>query len=273
MRFHVTPQSFGTSPYFHINRPLTRRSLLDIKNRLLSAQYLDDQIPRETAKGQASVLIPLANVMGVPGILLEVRGKQLRSHSGEVSFPGGRVDATDSSYLDAALRETHEELGIGAQNIEILGQIGPPEVNLHGNMVVHPFVGFVHDGSSYLDHNMADHVDNEPLPSCDLDAIRRSVSQTEVGAVFHLPFSALTSPARLRASLFRGNRPYWAIRVQDLVPNEISNPALVEDLPEQQESHSSDDSEIRVEKYGSLEVWGLTGWYLYLLMKRLRLYL
>lgn len=47
---------------------------------------------------------------------------------------------TDPSYLDAALRETHEELGIGAQNIEILGQIGPPEVNLRGNMVVHPFV-------------------------------------------------------------------------------------------------------------------------------------
>ncbi|KAJ3906365.1 NUDIX hydrolase domain-like protein [Lentinula edodes] len=271
MRFHVAPQSFGSSPYFHINRPLTRRSLLDIKNGLLSAQCLDDQIPTETAKGQASVLIPLANAMGVPGILLEVRGKTLRSHSGEVSFPGGRVDATDPSYLDAALRETHEELGIGAQNIEILGQIGPPEVNLRGNMVVHPFVGFVHAGPSRFDHNMAD-VDDEPLPSCDLDVIRRSVSQTEVGAVFHLPFSALTSPARLRASLFRGNKPYWAIGVQDLVPNGMPNPALIEDLPKQQESHSLDDSEIGVGKYGNLEVWGLTGWYLYLLMKRLRLY-
>ncbi|GAW09510.1 nudix hydrolase [Lentinula edodes] len=175
--------------------------------------------------------------MGVPGILLEVRGKTLRSHSGE----------TDPSYLDAALRETHEELGIGAQNIEILGQIGPPEVNLRGNMVVHPFVGFVHAGPSRFDHNMAD-VDDEPLPS------------------------SLTSPARLRASLFRGNRPYWAIGVQDLVPNGMPNPALIEDLPKQQESHSLDDSEIGVGKYGNLEVWGLTGWYLYLLMKRLRLY-
>ncbi|KAJ3720949.1 NUDIX hydrolase domain-like protein [Lentinula raphanica] len=268
MRCNVAPHTFRSSPYFHLTRPLTRRSLKSIQDGLINAQHLDDQIPTELAPGNAAVLIPLANVMDVPGILLEVRGKMMRNHSGEVSFPGGSVDATDSSYVEAALRETREELGIGAQDIEILGQIGPPEVNLRGNMVVYPFVGFVHAGSSHSDHTNTVALD-EPLPSCDLDAIRRNASQTEVDAVFHLPLSALTSPARLRASMFRGNRPYWAIGVQDLVSDV---PASLEGRMKQTEHDDVDDSEIGPGKYGNLEVWGLTGWYLYLLMKKLKLY-
>ncbi|KAJ3756834.1 NUDIX hydrolase domain-like protein [Lentinula raphanica] len=268
MRCNVAPHTFRSSPYFHLTRPLTRRSLKSIQDGLINAQHLDDQIPTELAPGKAAVLIPLANVMDVPGILLEVRGKMMRNHSGEVSFPGGRVDATDSSYVEAALRETREELGIGAQDIEILGQIGPPEVNLRGNMVVYPFVGFVHAGSSHSDHTNTVALD-EPLPSCDLDAIRRNASQTEVDAVFHLPLSALTSPARLRASMFRGNRPYWAIGVQDLISD---IPASFKGRMKQTEHDDVDDSEIGPGKYGNLEVWGLTGWYLYLLMKKLKLY-
>ncbi|KAJ4473680.1 NUDIX hydrolase domain-like protein [Lentinula aciculospora] len=267
MRCNVAPRSLGYSPYFNLNRPLTRRSLRAIRNVLLSTHHFDENIPIETAQGEAAVLIPLANVMDVPGILLEVRGKTLRSHSGEVSFPGGRVDTNDSSYMDAALRETREELGIGAQNIEILGQVGPPELNLRRNMVVYPFVGFVHAGSPIPDHSTTDDM---PLPSCDLDAIRENVSETEVDAVFHLPLSALASPTRLRASLFRGHRPYWAIGVQDLIPNGAPN---TEDRSKQNESDDGDDSEIGIGRYGNLEVWGLTGWYLYLLMKRLKLYI
>ncbi|KAJ3745458.1 NUDIX hydrolase domain-like protein [Lentinula detonsa] len=265
--YNVAPHSFGFSPYFHLNRPLTRRSLRAIRDGLTSAQRLDDQIPTETVTGKAAVLIPFANVIDVPGILLEVRGTAMRSHSGEVSFPGGRVDDTDETYVDAALRETREELGIGAHNIEVLGQIGPPEVNLRGNMVVYPFVGFVHANSSHSDHNLAD---DEPLPSCDLNTIRENVSQAEVATVFHLPLSALASPDRLRASLFRGHRPYWTVGVQDLVPDMAPSPTF--EQPSQSGSDNVDDSEIGAGKYGNLEVWGLTGWYLYLLMKRLKLY-
>jgi len=263
MRANVAPHSIGISPYFHLNRPLTRNSLQSIRHGLRLAQRADDQTPTETAHGggEAAVLIPLANVQGVPGILLEVRGKTLRSHSGEISFPGGRVDDTDASRMITALRETHEELGIEPRNIEILGHIGPPELNLRGNMLVYPFVGFVHADSSTAV------TDDEPLPSCDLADLRKNLSQPEVDAVFHLPFSALASPARLRSSMFRGHRPYWAVGAADLVSEGPSEPVLAP-----KGAALEDDSEIGAGKYGSLEVWGLTGWYLFLLMKRLQLY-
>lgn len=181
--------------------------------------------------------------------------------------------------MDAALRETYEELGIHSQNIEILGQIGPPEVNLKGNMTVYPFVvrfssyithfilltnvqGFVHANSDTNTEN------DEPLPSCDMSVLRNNLSQPEVDAIFHLPFSALASPSRLRSSTFRGNRPYWAVGVADLVSERPLEPTPILNS----ESELVDDSEIGVGKYGNLEVWGLTGWYVYQLMKKLQLY-
>ncbi|KIK61588.1 hypothetical protein GYMLUDRAFT_567083 [Collybiopsis luxurians FD-317 M1] len=256
----------AAAPYFHLSRPFTRKSLQAVRNALQLAQQIGDTASMQTAPGKAAVLIPLANVQNTPGILLEVRGKALRSHSGEVSFPGGRVDPTDASLVDAALRETREELGIEPVNIEILGSIGPPEINLRGNMIVHPVVGFVHaDPATSRSSSVPG--DDEPLPSCDLTAIRKNISPVEVDAVFHLPLSSLISPPRLRSSLFRGNRPYWAIGVTDLVEEGVTE----RQQRQQDEFDIEDDSEIGAGKYG-IEVWGLTGWYLNLLMKRLKVY-
>ena len=47
---------------------------------------------------------------------------------------------TDESFMNGALRETQEELGIDPARIEVLGEIGPPVINLQGNMTVWPFV-------------------------------------------------------------------------------------------------------------------------------------
>lgn len=95
------------------------------------------------------------------------------------------------------------------------------------------------------------------LPSLSLTSLTRS--QIEVAEVFHLPFSELLSPSRLRADLFRDLRPYWAVDVSDKVN-------AVERRVEENVEQVSDKRE------GGLEVWGLTGWYLSLLMRALEVW-
>ncbi|KAF9531746.1 NUDIX hydrolase domain-like protein [Crepidotus variabilis] len=229
--------------------------------------------------GNAAVLIPFCNVDGQPGILLEVRAKGLRSHSGELSFPGGRVDDTDESNLHAALRETQEELGIDPLCVEILGQIGPAEYNMHGNMLVWPFIGFVHSSpvrtqaaslelpnsiaASDLTADIHPGTEEEPLPDLSLPFIRSQASPNEVANVIHLPLSHLTGKSgRLRLSLFRDVQPYWCIDVTDLLSksSEIVTANGTETLQASQNPGVST---------GRIEVWGLTGWYLNILMRAL----
>ncbi|KAJ6504884.1 NUDIX hydrolase domain-like protein [Mycena vitilis] len=205
----------------------------------------------------AAVLIPFCNVEDTPGILLQVRSRAMRSHSGEVSFPGGKIDEPlDSSVLDTALRETFEELDISCDRIEILGSINPPEKSLRGD-TVWPFVGFVHENADH--DSLADR--NKPLPSVDLSDIKRRASKDEVAAVFHLPLTALAS--RSRPYLFRDQRPYWAVDVSDLVCGDDGLPFTSGSVEQ------SLEDEVGGGREGRLEVWGLTGWYLNLLATKL----
>ena len=97
-------------------------------------------IGEETARRYA-VLIPLVQVNEEWHILFEVRSKALRSQPGDISFPGGRIDPTDATPLDAAIRETHEELGVEMEHIQVLGQLSPYIPT--SSFVVYPFVATI----------------------------------------------------------------------------------------------------------------------------------
>jgi len=99
---------------------------------------------------------------------------------------------------------------------------------------------------------------DDPLRSISLSSL--TISQPEVATVFHLPLSAFTSPARLRPDMFRVTNPYWAIDVTDLVEGfeGVSDPL--------------GRPEVGGGKEARLEVWGLTGWYMSLLMRIIRVY-
>jgi len=90
---------------------------------------------------QASVLIPLLESEGELFVLLTQRSEKLRSHAGQVSFPGGKQDTQDENSLETALRETFEEIGLNKQNIEIIGTLDQI-LSLHNYMVT-PFVGLI----------------------------------------------------------------------------------------------------------------------------------
>jgi len=78
--------------------------------------------PEDQPVRPAAVLIPVVE-RDEPTVLLTQRSPHLSSHAGQISFPGGKIDATDHSPLDAALREAHEEVGLDRQFIEPIGYL------------------------------------------------------------------------------------------------------------------------------------------------------
>ncbi|MHA2277753.1 MAG: NUDIX hydrolase [Candidatus Kariarchaeaceae archaeon] len=72
-------------------------------------------------KPEAAVLVPFIEKNGIPHLVLTKRSNNLRTHSGQISFPGGKVDSLDKNIMETALRETEEEIGIKKEEIHMLG--------------------------------------------------------------------------------------------------------------------------------------------------------
>lgn len=81
-----------------------------------------DMIVRDGLR-DAAVLIPVVDRGDEASVILTKRTEKLRSHSGQISFPGGRLDATDPTPEYAALRETEEEIGLAPRFIEVVGRM------------------------------------------------------------------------------------------------------------------------------------------------------
>lgn len=91
----------------------------------------------------AGVLIPVMERVAGLSVLLTQRSAELKHHAGQVSFPGGRMEEHDRDIVHAALRETHEEVGIPPEAITVVGYL-PPMPTITGYAVT-PVVGLVAD--------------------------------------------------------------------------------------------------------------------------------
>lgn len=89
----------------------------------------------------ASVLIPLFEKEDGLHVLLTRRSQELRSHSGQVSFPGGRQDETDKNAWETALRESMEEIGLDRSQVHYLGELD--QIISANFLLVTPFVGVI----------------------------------------------------------------------------------------------------------------------------------
>ena len=109
-----------------------------------SAVQQQRQFAPTSALREAAVLVPL--VAGEHGysVLLTQRTEHLNHHAGQICFPGGRVDANDEDHLATALRETWEEVGLQAQDLEPLGLLDDYETGT--NFLVTPVVALVRPG-------------------------------------------------------------------------------------------------------------------------------
>lgn len=89
----------------------------------------------------AAVLIPLV-ADPRPTAIFTVRTDTVRSHKGQISFPGGAMDRGDVNLREAALRETQEEIGLDPAEVEVVGELDTFPTFVSG-YVVTPFVGFL----------------------------------------------------------------------------------------------------------------------------------
>jgi len=117
----------------------------------------------------AAVLVPVIDHGSEATVLLTQRNANLRSHSGQVAFPGGRIDAGDPSAEAAALRETMEEIGLPGDRIEVIGRL-PDYVSGSGYRIA-PVLSVVKPG------------------------FRLHLNPAEVDAAFEVPLAFLMDPA------------------------------------------------------------------------------
>lgn len=140
----------------------------------------------------AAVLVPIVLRGHEPTVLLTRRTDHLHHHPGQISFPGGRVEAHDESPVDTALRESEEEIGLLREKVELLGCL--PQYRTGTGFDVTPVVGLV----------------SPPLELA-LDAF-------EVAEAFEVPLSFLLNSENhhLHAVEVRGvSREYYAMPYGD----------------------------------------------------------
>jgi 8-oxo-dGTP pyrophosphatase MutT (NUDIX family) len=120
----------------------TERTLRDPLRRFLASRTPQTLDPGTTKP--AAVLVPLFELAGEAHIWLVRRPTSMRSHAGQVAFPGGKCDAQDDSRLGTALRETEEELGIPPSSIDVLGVLDDQRTTT--GFTITPFVGWLEAG-------------------------------------------------------------------------------------------------------------------------------
>ncbi len=133
----------------------------------------------------AAVLVPIVHG-DRPGILLTKRSARLKSHAGQVAFPGGRIERSDASVEAAALREAQEEIGLQPSHVELAGRL--PDYVTGTGFLIAPVLALLPDG------------------------LELTPSEAEVEAIFTLPLAVLLDPdaPERRRAYFRGrSREFW----------------------------------------------------------------
>jgi 8-oxo-dGTP pyrophosphatase MutT (NUDIX family) len=92
----------------------------------------------------AAVLVPIVDHREQLTVLLTQRAADLKNHAGQISFPGGRIEEIDAGPVEAALRETEEEIGLDRRFVDVFGYL-PDHLIISGYRVT-PVVAFVRPG-------------------------------------------------------------------------------------------------------------------------------
>jgi len=129
----------GPPPAWESLRPEQRQRIgLDRVRAALRGSGTAQSWQEPHGRARAAVLVPVFELHGDARVILTRRAAHLRSHTGEVSFPGGRLDPGESP-LDAALREAEEEIGVRISEAEVIGRLAPI-ATISASSSITPFV-------------------------------------------------------------------------------------------------------------------------------------
>jgi len=147
----------------------------------------NDVIPIDSGLTPAAVLVPVVLRREGLSVMLTQRTEHLDSHAGQISFPGGHVEAHDENYVETALRETEEETGLIREHIEVIGSLDECRTGTGYRIV--PIVGLVQ-------------------PDFDL-----APDAYEVSEVFEVPFTFLLDPSnhQRQSRVFEGRRRHFYV--------------------------------------------------------------
>ena len=151
---------------------LTSHERIEKLRRALHQTDPDDRPGHDAVTRAAAVLVPIIHREDDLHLVFIRRSDSVESHRGQVAFPGGRVDPTDTTLLHTALREAHEEVGIEPHVVDVLGGF-PTMSTVSSGMRVAPFVGLLKRPVDYR------------------------IQQAEVAEVFEVPLRVLAD-ARYR---------------------------------------------------------------------------
>ena len=130
----------------------------------------------DTSRVPAAVLVPIYHKQGQYHILFTKRTDKVKTHKGQISFPGGAYEEVDRTLADTALRESTEEIGLRAEDVEILGELDDG-FSIASNYTISPFVALI------------------PWP------YQFKLSEEETEEIIEVPISALLDKNNLREEI------------------------------------------------------------------------
>ena len=96
----------------------------------------------DPSRTPSAVLIPVYHRDGEYYLLFTKRSETVKNHKGQISFPGGTYEDGDGFLLNTALRESVEEIGLRASDVEVVGELDDTVARV-SNYIISPFVGFI----------------------------------------------------------------------------------------------------------------------------------
>ena len=129
-----------TNPFEQVNHS-SLRNTPELLGRLQRFANALEQTPPPVGSRASAVLVPIFDGPSGPEVVLTRRSQVLTSHKGEVSFPGGRVDAGET-FIQAAIREAYEEINLEPSHVQVIGEMNPLSTYVSNSHIV-PVLGYL----------------------------------------------------------------------------------------------------------------------------------